>query len=608
MGINIYYMVRFSMILKIDEGTVKVSDKEFFDEGAFTEVIIPESVKSIGEMAFSVYTTTKPTLEKFTVDETSNYFKAVDGVLLSKTGDKLVAFPMAREGVYSIPDGVKVIGKYAFRMCINITEIIIPDSVEKIEKGAFYYCKALKKLTIGNGCKLIGAGAFEACENLSEIILGDNIEKIQKKAFIKCGECKEIILPKNLKTIEAQAFYGINNTKYVFSENIQAIADKAFVGKNVSVYAPEKLKPLLRPEIFAMNDVRKYNVPVHFIDSDDELVIKGKLGDKYIKPPKDIIKIKPELIEEIEGSIIDRFPRCMDKYLALYFDETGDKSSAADCCTEIAVFTPQGIRIKSLENMEPQLPLDFNYYLDYPYIYKSCGNSDYVHKRNSYIVYSEDDIRDISSTTSVRTPQVYSLDDENLVLDLSYTELIGDNVSKCGRETFVVKKKKMCYSYWKININSDEATEITGEEFKKYQLRRPFQEYDKKAKSYLKRISYIENESNADRVKRKYKDSYGDFMVPDSEESMDRFFVDDKGNIFNYGFCAVYNKNCKCDIESKCRAYINMYSPDGVLKAVIKFKGAVQYLLQRDDYYYVCTQKRKTSKDKSILRWYRFKV
>ena len=39
----------------------------------------------------------------------------------------------------NIPDGVKVIGANTFADTKNLLEIVLPDSVEEIGDGAFYY-------------------------------------------------------------------------------------------------------------------------------------------------------------------------------------------------------------------------------------------------------------------------------------------------------------------------------------------------------------------------------------------------------------------------------------------------------------------------------------
>ena len=39
-----------------------------------------------------------------------------------------------------IPDGCKKVGAVAFHCCWRLKKVIIPESVERIEEQAFYYC------------------------------------------------------------------------------------------------------------------------------------------------------------------------------------------------------------------------------------------------------------------------------------------------------------------------------------------------------------------------------------------------------------------------------------------------------------------------------------
>lgn len=61
---------------------------------------------------------------------------------------------------YTIPDGVKKIGKYAFGGCHQLKKIQIPDSVTIIQEEAFNDCWVLESLSIPDSVKEIGVWAF----------------------------------------------------------------------------------------------------------------------------------------------------------------------------------------------------------------------------------------------------------------------------------------------------------------------------------------------------------------------------------------------------------------------------------------------------------------
>ena len=67
-----------------------------------------------------------------------------------------------------IPEGVKTIKRQTFDCFGKIEKVIIPDSVEEIEGGAFYGCTSLKTIVLGSGVKTIG-NSFANCDAVSEV-------------------------------------------------------------------------------------------------------------------------------------------------------------------------------------------------------------------------------------------------------------------------------------------------------------------------------------------------------------------------------------------------------------------------------------------------------
>lgn len=68
-----------------------------------------------------------------------------------------------------IPEGVKVIGDHAFNYCRSLTNITIPDTVTRIGNHAFEYCRGLTNITIPRSVTSIGNYAFEDCDSLTRV-------------------------------------------------------------------------------------------------------------------------------------------------------------------------------------------------------------------------------------------------------------------------------------------------------------------------------------------------------------------------------------------------------------------------------------------------------
>ncbi len=85
-----------------------------------------------------------------------------------------------------IPDSVTSIGSYAFCGCCSLTEIVIPDSVTSIGSYAFGGCSSLTEIVIPDNVTSIGWYAFTGCSSLTEIVIPDSVTSIGNYAFWCC--------------------------------------------------------------------------------------------------------------------------------------------------------------------------------------------------------------------------------------------------------------------------------------------------------------------------------------------------------------------------------------------------------------------------------------
>ena len=114
---------------------------------------IPKTVKNIKWSFYSC-----KNLIDIYVDNDNLFYKDIDGVLFTKNGENLLAFPNARKDEYYIPEGTKRISNFAFKTS-HLRTLHIPASVSEIGTNAFYDCH-LKDIY------------FEGRENRDDILLG----------------------------------------------------------------------------------------------------------------------------------------------------------------------------------------------------------------------------------------------------------------------------------------------------------------------------------------------------------------------------------------------------------------------------------------------------
>ena len=95
----------------------------------------------------------------------------------------------------AIPDSVKSIGNGAFSCCSSLKSIEIPDSVERIRDGAFSCCSSLKLIIISNSVKSIGDYAFGYCKSLKSLTFkGKTIDQVKLMENYPFGIVDESII------------------------------------------------------------------------------------------------------------------------------------------------------------------------------------------------------------------------------------------------------------------------------------------------------------------------------------------------------------------------------------------------------------------------------
>jgi len=96
----------------------------------------------------------------------------------------LVCEQTKNTGTVKIQEGCAKIGP---SFCCGhdfVTDILIPETVKEIDKGAFNYCTNLKKITLPKYLEKIKPSVFENCEKLKTIEISEYTAK-KNKEFIK---------------------------------------------------------------------------------------------------------------------------------------------------------------------------------------------------------------------------------------------------------------------------------------------------------------------------------------------------------------------------------------------------------------------------------------
>ncbi len=165
-GDYVFESCRSLTSVTIPDSVTTIGDDAFRECTGLTNVTIPDSVEFLGSGVFSRCTS----LTSITVDKNNENYSSRDGVLFNKDQTTLIQYPAGNQrDTYIIPDSVKSIGEYAFSGCTGLTSITIPDSVTSIGIDAFDGCTGLTSITIPDSVTNIGGAAFYGCKGLTDV-------------------------------------------------------------------------------------------------------------------------------------------------------------------------------------------------------------------------------------------------------------------------------------------------------------------------------------------------------------------------------------------------------------------------------------------------------
>lgn len=152
--------------IEVPQGTKDIYDCAFYGCQKITSVALPESVRWIGGAAFGEASR----LESIEVSMNNPFLKSEDGVLYTKDGLVLLAYPAGKpDKYYKVKDGVKFIAGGAFAGADNLEEIELPRGVFSVEEYAFKGCRHLNKISGASRIYSVKETAYEYCEELDTI-------------------------------------------------------------------------------------------------------------------------------------------------------------------------------------------------------------------------------------------------------------------------------------------------------------------------------------------------------------------------------------------------------------------------------------------------------
>ena len=172
-----------------------------------------------------------------------------------------------------IPDSVTRINIGAFSGCINLANITLSKKIEKIGENAFYNCDSLQSVEIPKCLNDVYArydsidipnGVFNECSNLKTIIFEEGSTVIADALFRGCDGLESIVISDTITQIYGYAFADCKNLKNInISDSVTVLEENVFQNDTsiTEINLPDSITALGRGAFSGCNRLKSIVIP-----------------------------------------------------------------------------------------------------------------------------------------------------------------------------------------------------------------------------------------------------------------------------------------------------------------------------------------------------------
>ena len=254
-----FYDDKFTGELIIPEGLEELGYAAFGKNTGFSNktIVIPSTLKKIGidaefdgkNIGFSTHDfynfgANNKNFEEFVVAEGNEYFKAVDGVLYTIDGKRMISYPRnKKDEIFELPESVITLDELSISSNCTLDTLIIPDNfvLDPIPYSIRMEGSHILTAALYNYNEINNIVAKETNPNYTSV---DGVlynKDITELVYISSGRTSQVIIPEGVTSIRDRAIYW-NQVYYI---------------KASKIYIPASLENITDSQISSLNSVSK---------------------------------------------------------------------------------------------------------------------------------------------------------------------------------------------------------------------------------------------------------------------------------------------------------------------------------------------------------------
>ena len=184
--------------INLPDSLTTIEDRAIYECGSLKSIVIPCNVNDYGEYIFYGSALEEVTFAEGITTIGENAFRGCEDLI-----------------TINLPSTLECIEDRAFYECPELLNVTIPGSVK--EYGEFiFYGSGVETIIITEGLEVLPQYAIRGLDDLTSIVLPSTVIKIEDRAIYECKNLTSVVIPQDVTEIGEYVFYGCDDLESIY--------------------------------------------------------------------------------------------------------------------------------------------------------------------------------------------------------------------------------------------------------------------------------------------------------------------------------------------------------------------------------------------------------